>query len=139
MQKGLGFFLFFTLQLMTASAQQNTVEIVYKKIDTTSLKMKLYYPADYKKGTAYPTIVLFFGGGWNSGNMNQFKNQALYLASKGMIAVTPDYRVKKRQNTTPFESVKDGRSAIRYLRAHAKELGIDPDNWLLAAALRAAM
>src|SRR5690606_28802428 len=35
------------------------------------------------------------------------------------------YRVKDRQQTTPFECVKDGRSAVRYLREHAEELGID--------------
>ena len=42
------------------------------------------------------------------------------------MGIVADYRVKTRQQTTPFESVKDGRSAIRYLREHAGNLGIDP-------------
>jgi len=38
-----------------------------------------------------------------------------------------EYRVKGRNGTSPRECVKDGKSAIRYVRAHAAELGIDPD------------
>ena len=37
-----------------------------------------------------------------------------------------DYRVKSRQGTSPFECVKDGKSAVRWIRAHAKKLGVDP-------------
>jgi acetyl esterase/lipase len=35
--------------------------------------------------------------------------------------------VKKTHGTSPYECVKDGKSAVRYMRAHAAELGIDPD------------
>jgi acetyl esterase/lipase len=42
-----------------------------------------------------------------------------------MITVLVDYRVKSRHNTTPFESLKDAKSAIRFLRKNAVELGID--------------
>src|SRR5690606_17593452 len=106
-------------------AQGEQLELVYKQVDTTRLKMEVYYPEDYKKGEQRPAIILFFGGGWNGGSMNQFRMHARHFASKGMVAITADYRVKKRQNTTPFECVKDARSAIRYLREHAKGLGID--------------
>jgi acetyl esterase/lipase len=44
-----------------------------------------------------------------------------------MVGIVADYRVKSRQGTTPFECVKDGKSAIRWVRAHARDLGIDPD------------
>jgi acetyl esterase/lipase len=44
-----------------------------------------------------------------------------------MIAMTADYRVKSRQGTTPFDCVEDGKSAIRYVRQHAKKLGVDPN------------
>jgi acetyl esterase/lipase len=119
----IAFFIFLGLVQITVCMAQPQ-ELVYKTIDTTHLRMKLYYPPDYKKGTKYPVIIFFFGGGWLNGTSDQFKNQAIYLASKGMIAVTADYRVEKRQGTTPFECVKDGRSAIRYLRKHAEKLGI---------------
>src|SRR5690606_32420272 len=69
---------------------------------------------------------LFYGGSWNTGSLDQFRPHAQYFASLGMIGVVAEYRIKTKHNTTPFESVKDGRSAIRYLRANAKKLGIHP-------------
>jgi len=100
---------------------------IYKQIDTVKLKMEVYHPIKFEKSKKYPTIVFFFGGGWNSGSVNQFRPFAMHYAAKGMITVLADYRVKTRQGTTPFESVKDAKSAVRYLRANAKDLGIDPD------------
>jgi len=45
----------------------------------------------------------------------------------GMVGVSLEYRLmNSRQGTTVFDCVRDGRSAVRYLRAHAAELGIDP-------------
>jgi acetyl esterase/lipase len=44
-----------------------------------------------------------------------------------MVAMSAEYRVKSRNQTTPKECVEDGKSAIRWVRAHAAELGIDPN------------
>ncbi len=74
-----------------------------------------------------PAAVFFFGGAWNGGTPKQFEEHASYLASRGMVGIVADYRVKSRQGTSPFECVKDGKSAIRWVRGHAAELGIDPN------------
>jgi acetyl esterase/lipase len=47
-----------------------------------------------------------------------------------MVALSADYRVKSRNKTSPKECVKDGKSAIRWIRKHAGQLGIDPDKIL---------
>jgi len=101
------------------------LELTYKQVDTVQLGLKICYPPGYKKGAHHPTIVFFFGGGWNGGSVSQFEPHALHFAAKKMIAVLVDYRVKTRHNTSPFECVKDAKSAIRYLRQHADELGVD--------------
>ena len=44
-----------------------------------------------------------------------------------MIAITAEYRVENRHGTTPREAVMDGKSAMRWVRKHAKEWGINPD------------
>jgi acetyl esterase/lipase len=49
-----------------------------------------------------------------------------------MVAFAADYRVKSRNQTTPFECVLDGKSAIRWVRQHAAALGVDPER--IAAA-----
>ncbi len=51
--------------------------------------------------------------------------QAEYLATRGIIAICPDYRTKKRFGTTPFESVKDAKSAMRYLKINGSKMRID--------------
>ena len=104
---------------------KSPLELTYKQVDTVQLGLKIFYPPAYKKGERLPTIVFFFGGGWTGGSMTQFEPHALHFAAKNMIAVLVDYRVKSRHNTSPFESVKDAKSAIRYLRQHAETLGVD--------------
>jgi acetyl esterase/lipase len=44
-----------------------------------------------------------------------------------MVAVAAEYRIKSKHGTSPYECVRDGKSAIRFLRANAKKLGIDPN------------
>ncbi|WP_236980429.1 alpha/beta hydrolase [Membranihabitans maritimus] len=99
---------------------------VYKKFDTTELSMDIYLPEDYKDGNNYPAMVFFFGGGWHGGNVNHFQPHAEYFSSRGIVCFAADYRVKSRQGTSPFESLKDAKSAIRYVRENAKEYKIDP-------------
>ncbi len=77
-------------------------------------------------------IVFFFGGGWVGGSPTQFYPQSRALSQRGMIAFSAEYRTKGAHNTTPFECVKDGKSAIRWVRQHAAELGVDPDRIVAA-------
>jgi acetyl esterase/lipase len=99
---------------------------VYKKTAEGELYLYVFQPQKGRQQNR-PAAVFFFGGGWNGGTPKQFEEHASYLASRGMVGIVADYRVKSRQGTTPFECVKDGKSAIRWVRVHAGELGIDPD------------
>lgn len=107
-------------------SKYNVVTKIYKTIDTTKLSMKIYYPENFNPKNKYPAMVFFFGGGWVTGSISQFKPQAEYFVSRGMITVLADYRIKKRNNTSPFDAARDAKSAVRYLRQNAKTLGIDP-------------
>ncbi len=101
--------------------------IVYKEASGSKLILNVFHPQDRKtKKEKRPAIVFFFGGGWSGGSPAQFAPHCEYLASRGMVAITADYRVKSRQGTPPFECVKDGKSAVRWIRQNAGRLGIDP-------------
>ncbi|QOV89853.1 alpha/beta hydrolase [Humisphaera borealis] len=100
---------------------------VYKTIGDVKLNAYIYKPADWKASDKRPAIVFFFGGGWTSGSPGQFEQHCKHLASRGMMAITADYRVKSRQGVTPVECVNDAKSAVRWARANAEKLGIDPD------------
>ena len=65
-------------------------------------------------------------------NRNNFTNRRGFLRIMVLSQFRSEYRVKSRNDTTPFECVQDGKSAIRWVRSHAKELGIDPDKIVAA-------
>ena len=101
--------------------------IPFKKVGDVELKLHVFNPEGHKASDSRPAIVFFFGGVWNGGSPKQFYPHSEHLASLGMVAISAEYRVKSRNKTTPMECVKDGNSAIRWVRSHAKELGINPD------------
>jgi acetyl esterase/lipase len=110
-----------------ALAKLDTKKVLYKKAGDVSLHLWFFYPKGHQVSDKRPAIVFFFGGGWNGGTPTQFSDQSQYLRSRGMISIVADYRVKSRHKTSPFECVKDGKSAVRWIRAHASEHGIDPN------------
>jgi acetyl esterase len=101
--------------------------LVYKTVGKTELKLHVFEPEGMMANEKRPGIVFFFGGGWSRGDPSQFFPHCEYLASRGMVAISAEYRVKSRDKTTPRECVMDGKSAIRWVRQHAGEMGIDPD------------
>jgi acetyl esterase/lipase/lysophospholipase L1-like esterase len=101
--------------------------VVYKTIGEVELKLHIFEPPDRKAKEPMSAIVFFFGGGWVGGTPTQFYHQCDYLASRGMMAISAEYRVRKKHGTTPFECVADGKSAIRWVRANAARLGVNPD------------
>ncbi|MBU2997785.1 alpha/beta hydrolase [Cellulophaga baltica] len=119
----------FSILVFIGSIQAKDYEphkkVLYKVINGDSLYLHIYQPKLQTKPTA--AIVFFFGGGWAVGNPNQFYQQSEYLASRGMLAISAEYRIKKKHGTTPFDCVEDGKSAIRWVREHADELNVDPE------------
>jgi len=109
------------------SALQDAVVETYKTIGDVSLKVFIFNPKDHKPGDQRPAIVFFFGGGWKAGDPKQFSEHCKYLADRGMVAMTADYRVESRQHVKVIECVADAKSAIRWARANAERLGIDPE------------
>lgn len=102
----------------------------YKQVGDTELDLHVFNPEGHSASDSRPAIVFFFGGGWKGGSPSQFFPQCAYLADRGMVAMSAEYRVEKRNGTTPKACVKDGKSAIRWIRKHANELGVDPDQVL---------
>jgi len=107
------------------TTDKDSVEVIYKQIDTTALKLEIHYPDGWRVTDRRPAILFFFGGGWNSGSREQFRPQAMYFTRLGLITVLADYRTKNKHQTTPFDAVSDARSAMRFLKEKGMEFGID--------------
>ncbi len=127
---------FIILALITFSAHAKTIEpnqkILYKVINGDSLYLHIFNPPASEEPTA--AIVFFFGGGWTSGTPQQFYQQSQYLSARGILAISAEYRVKRKHGTSPFDCVEDGKSAIRWVRQHAKDLHIDANKILASGA-----
>lgn len=102
-------------------------KVIYKTIDTLELSLEVYRPVGKPDENGFPAMVFFFGGGWTGGTTAQFEPQAKYFSERGIVCFLAEYRVSSRNQTTPFESVMDAKSAVRFIRRHAKEFQIDPE------------
>lgn len=116
----------FTTAIVAVPAAPEVKTMTYKAVGDRELKVHIHYPPGWKASDTRPAIIFFFGGGWTGGKVEQFQPQAEYFATRGLVAVRADYRVKSRDEVTPDKCVEDARSAVRWMRRNAKELGIDP-------------
>jgi acetyl esterase len=99
---------------------------VYKKVGDRELRLFVLNPKDWQATDQRPALVLFHGGGWTGGAPTQFNDQAAYLAQRGMVCIQVEYRLVKDVPGPPIHCVRDAKSAMRWVRSHAAELGIDP-------------
>ena len=123
---------FFSLTINFSFGEINFFEIkpetiLYKSIDNIDLYLYVYRPENFDTSKIYNWIVFFHGGAWNTQNIKQFQKQSIYFASRGMIAFIVEYRVTSIHDSTPFQSVEDAKSAIRYIRLNSKSLSLNPE------------
>jgi acetyl esterase len=115
---------------LIARAQEKLVPVgeekVYKTVDGLALHLWVAEPSGERTHSA---IVFFHGGGWTGGNVTQFNAQTKELAQRGMLVVNVQYRLiaKPPSTESPEICLEDAKSALRWVRGHAKQLKIDPD------------
>jgi acetyl esterase len=119
--------------LSLGAAEFTSETRVYNTAGGRELRLLIEKPAAWKADDHRPAIVFYFGGGWVRGNPAQFQRLSEHLASRGMVGIRVEYRVMpKGDSGPPVICCQDAKSAMRWVRAHAKELGIDPQR--IAAA-----
>lgn len=98
----------------------------YKSIGGTDLQIWIWKPADWQASDRRPAVVFYHGGAWRAGSPSAFSRQSARLAARGMVALSVQYRLTSQPGVTIADCVRDARSAFRWVRAHAGDLGIDP-------------
>ena len=97
---------------------------VYLEREGQALELEIVRPAA-GAGPA-PAVVFFHGGAWRMGGREQFLPQCRELAAEGIIGITASYRLASDTNgLSPPDCADDAAEAIRWVRSHADELGID--------------
>ena len=99
---------------------------IYRDGQPDPMRLHVFNPKGWKAGDRRPALIFFFGGGWTRGTPERSASWAKYAATLGMVGIAPDYRTKERFDTSPLESVADGRAALHWVETHATELGINP-------------
>ena len=100
---------------------------VFKEAGSVKLEAHIFYPKDYKKGRKCATYAFLHGGGWSIGMPEWGYANCKRYSAKGMLAVSFEYRLTDVHGTSIIECVEDAKSAIKWLRKYADELGVDPD------------
>jgi acetyl esterase/lipase len=110
--------------------------VLYDTIDQYKLYLDVARP---KEGGPYPCVVMFHGGAWMGGNRKDLsvggktKDGTVApsimerVASRGYVAVSASYRLAPKYQFPA--QIQDARAAVRFLRANAKEYGIDRDKF----------
>jgi len=98
----------------------------FKKVGDIQLNVWIKTPEGHKASDSTPAMVFYYGGGWKGRNIAHFQGQGNHLVSRGMVVVLADYRAASKYGGTPFDCTEDAKSAMRWVRAHAEEFGINP-------------
>ncbi len=98
-------------------------DIVYGSGGGEKLKLDLASPKGLT--SAAPAIVWIHGGGWQFGSKNEFQSLIRQSALAGYVAVSVDYRLAPK-HMFPAQ-IEDCKCAVRWLRAHAEKLHVDPE------------
>ncbi|GAB3759222.1 alpha/beta hydrolase [Microlunatus parietis] len=95
--------------------------IVYGEADGTSLLLDLLLPAS----ATGPVTIWLHGGGWSGGSrIGGLSYWCAHLAAQGIATAAVDYRLSG-DAVFPAQ-LHDVKAAIRWLRAHARDYGLDP-------------
>lgn len=93
------------------------------------LSLDLYRPQGNPTPPA-PTVLFFYGGGWQRGQREQYRFVGRQLAQQGVLAIVADYRTFPRAGFPDF--VDDAARAVAWTREHARQYGGDPQQLYIA-------
>lgn len=100
--------------------------VVYSQVfergrSVRGLKMTLFVPRTKEKK---PAVLYFPGGGFTSADHEKFLEMRYALARAGYVVAACEYRAVPNKFPALLE---DAKAAVRWMRAHASEFGVDAD------------
>jgi len=109
-------------------------KLIYKTVAGKDLRLLCVRPEGWNEADCRTAVVWIHGGGWVSGYPEMFLRHCEYFAARGAVAFSVEYRLLDYPQDPPIadsgntvaDCLTDCKSAVRYLRANAAALGIDP-------------
>lgn len=112
------------------NSEYNTItiskDIPYRDGESEAWKLDLAMPVNFGPEIR-PALVIIHGGGWRGGskNVDVYQKMMVDYAQKGYVTINVEYRLTGEAGFPAC--IEDVKCAVRWLRAHAKELRVDPD------------
>jgi acetyl esterase/lipase len=98
-------------------------DIVFGKAGEDELHLDVYKLADQKE--TLPGVLVIYGGAWRSGNKEIMRIFCEQFCRAGYVVVASQYRLCPKHKFPA--QVEDVKAAVRWMRANAKKLDLDPD------------
>ena len=112
-----------TIAPQILSSLNSKLNVTYARYGERTLEMDIYRPQ--AEWGSLPAVVCIHGGGWANGSRANHAQVAQAMASRGYVAATISYRLS---GETPFPAqIQDCKAAVRFLRANAKQYGLNAD------------
>jgi acetyl esterase/lipase len=97
-------------------------DIVFGTGGGRDLRCNVYHPP--QSGTDRPGVLLIHGGAWVTGDRDQLHGYGILLGRLGYVCVATEYRLAG-ESKWPAQ-IHDAKAALRWMRANAGKLGVDP-------------
>lgn len=112
------------IQVNTTQSQTDNIgDVVYAQVKSArsvrQLHMSVLVP---RNSDLKPAIIYFPGGGFTTADRDKFIEMRMALANAGFVVAAAEYRTIPDTFPAP---VLDAKAAVRYLRQHANDYGID--------------
>lgn len=104
------------------------LNVPYMDDDNLFHRLDIYFPQ--KKKGLFPILVHIHGGGWKTGDKNMMVDTGVFYASKGILFVTPNYRLSPAVMHPAH--VEDCAAALAWVFRHSSELGGDKNRIFLS-------
>lgn len=101
--------------------------VVYERANGWEGKLDVYAR---RSTTPTPTVIYIHGGGWVRGTKESYQLRLLPYLAMGYSVVNVEYRLAD-VSLAPA-AIEDCRCALRWVVAHAKDYGLDPDRLVIA-------
>jgi acetyl esterase/lipase len=98
-------------------------DVEYGQVGDEKLLLDLASPP--KGDKPRPALIFIHGGGWAGGRKEDSTEFAKAFAAEGYVAVSVGYRLAPKHHCPA--QIEDCKCAVRWMRAHAEELGVDPE------------
>jgi acetyl esterase/lipase len=102
-------------------------DIVYRRVGERVVKLDVYLPAAPAPDGGRPAVLAIHGGGWRGGSKKGYGREVARLAGHGYVVVSAEYLLSKPGMPSWPDNLDDVREAVRWVRRHAPEYGVDPN------------